>query len=146
MTTEYGDAIRVLKAGPSQRTAQTKGMERIPGVDGPTADAKRMWMARVTATPRTVGEAHHHGEAETAAYLLRGKMRVYFGKNYEKYVDAEPGDFLYAPPFLPHIEANLGDEEIEAIVARTPENIVVNLGQELELGGDGKVVRSADRS
>ena len=72
-----------------------------------------------------MGPPHHHGEAETAVYVLKG--RVYFGEDFEESVEAGPGDFVVVPVHLPHKEGNPYDEPAEAIVSRGPDNIVVNL-------------------
>lgn len=108
-------------------TAQTPGMERRPGITADTVGASKIWLGVVTAPPNEQGPPHHHGEAETAAYVLSGKVRVYFGENFEEYVEAGPGDFLFVPAHIHHIEANPFDEPHQAVLARSPDNIVVNL-------------------
>ncbi len=110
-------------------TAQTRGMERRPGITALTAGASRIWLGLVTAAPNEAGPPHHHGEAETAAYILSGRVRVYFGEDFKEYVEAGPGDFLFVPANTPHIEANPYDEPQTAVLARSPDNIVVNLGE-----------------
>ena len=95
---------------PSTTTAQTPGMERRPGIDGNTTGAGRVWLGLVTASQNTKGPPHHHGEAETAAYVLSGHVRVYYEEEYRDYVDAGPGDFIFVPAHLPHIEANVTNE------------------------------------
>ena len=71
---------------------------------------------------------HHHGEPETGAYLLSGRARIYFGENYQNYVEMSEGDFMFVPPHLPHLEANMSTtEELWWLACRSPENIVVNL-------------------
>jgi uncharacterized RmlC-like cupin family protein len=70
-----------------------------------------------------------HGEAETAAYVLSGSIRVYFGDDFKEYIDAGPGDFIFVPANTPHIEGNVTDEPAEAVLSRGPDNIVVNLGE-----------------
>ena len=71
---------------------------------------------------------HHHGEAETGAYVLSGRARVYFGENFQEYVDLSEGDFMFVPPYIPHLEVNMSTtEELWWLACRTPENIVVNL-------------------
>jgi uncharacterized RmlC-like cupin family protein len=104
-------------------------MERRPGVTADTAGASRIWLGLVTAAPHEKGPPHHHGEAETAAYILSGRVRVYFGEGFKEYVEGGPGDFLFVPAYLPHIEANPYDEPQQAVLARSPDNIVVNLGE-----------------
>ena len=108
-------------------TAQTPGMVRRPGIDSATAGVKKIWMGHVTGAPNDQGPAHHHAEAETAAYVLKGHVRVHYGDGFEQYVEAGPGDFLFVPPHLPHIEANPYDEPFEVILCRSPDNIVINL-------------------
>ena len=85
-------------------------------------------MGVVTADHKETGQPHHHGEAETAAYVLSGRVRVYFGEDFKEVVEAGPGDFLFVPPYTPHIEANPFDEPHTAVLVRAPDNIVINLG------------------
>ncbi len=84
-------------------TAQTRGMVRSPGIVPGTAGASKIWLGLVTAAPHEQGPPHHHGEAETAAYILEGRVRVYFGEDFKEYVDAGPGDFLFIPAHVHHI-------------------------------------------
>ena len=110
-------------------TTQTRGMVRRPGIDSNTAGAEKIWLGHVTCAPNTLGPPHHHGEAETAAYVLSGSIRVYFGEDFKEYIDAGPGDFIFVPANAPHIEGNVTDEPAEAVLSRGPDNIVVNLGE-----------------
>ena len=109
-------------------TIQTRGMVRQPGITSETVGVSKVWMGFVTAAPNEYGAPHHHGEAETAAYILTGHVRVYYGEDFKEYIEAGPGDFLFVPPHMPHIEANPYDEEQTAILVRAPDNIVINLG------------------
>ena len=129
-TTITGKTIQVIHGtrDPST-TTQTRGMERRPGIDSNTAGAKKIWLGHVTCAPNELGPPHHHGEAETAAYVLSGHIRVYFGEEFKEYVDAGPGDFIFVPAWMPHIEGNVTDEPAEAVLSRGPDNIVVNLGE-----------------
>jgi uncharacterized RmlC-like cupin family protein len=73
---------------------------------------------------------HHHGESETAIYVVSGHPSfVFWVDGRETRLDTEPGDFVWVPPFAPHREENpLSDEEAVVIVTRsTQEAIVVNL-------------------
>ena len=127
-TSVEGKEVQVVRGTqPASTTAQTRGMERRPGIDAQTTGAKRVWLGLVTCAPNTVGPAHHHGEAETAAYVVSGHVRVYYGEGFRDYIDGGPGDFIFVPPYLHHIEANVTDEPAEAVLSRAPDNIVVNL-------------------
>jgi len=103
-------------------------MERKPGIDANTAGASKIWLGHVTAAPNTMGPPHHHGEAETAALVLKGRVRVYFGEDFKEYAEAGPGDFIFVPAHIHHIEGNPYDEPAEIVLSRGPDNIVVNLG------------------
>lgn len=110
-----------------EQTAQTPGALRVLGVGKPTG-AHKIWMGRVRNEPGQWSVPHHHGEAETAGFLLSGHARIYFGEGYEQWVDMEPGDFCYVPPYLPHVEGNPSfTEPLEFLTARSPDNIVINL-------------------
>ena len=122
--------LRVVRAGELQpHTAQTPGMTRYPGVAGDTVGAKDLWMGYVTMQPGTRSGVHHHGDSESAIYIIRGQARFRFGSSLEEAIEAGPGDFVYVPPLLLHQEVNASDsEEIEMIVARdSQENVVVNV-------------------
>ena len=129
-TTVGGKQVKVIHGtqDPST-TAQTRGMVRNPGIDSNTVGASKIFLGLVTCEPNTLGPPHHHGEAETGAYVLKGQIRVYFGEDFKEYIDAGPGDFVFVPAHMPHIEGNVTDEPAEAVLSRGPDNIVVNLGE-----------------
>jgi uncharacterized RmlC-like cupin family protein len=120
--------IVVVKGGAaSLETTQTPGSMRFEGI-GPSTDANAIWMGRVRNGPGEWSLPHHHGEAETAGYVLSGRGRIYYGRDYREFVDLEAGDMVFVPPFVPHIEGNLSETEpLEFLTARSPRNIVVNL-------------------
>ena len=120
--------VRVLHSTqPSGTTAQTRGMERRAAIDKNTVGAEKIFMGIGTYLPNTKGPVHHHGEAETAAYVLSGRVGVYFGEGLEEYLEAGPGDFVYVPANTLHIEANPYDEPSVSVLCRAPANIVFNL-------------------
>ena len=109
-------------------TANSGGAVRVSGVSIQHTPARRLWFGKVHNDPGYRSVTHHHGEAETGGYVLSGKARIYFGEKFEDYVDMETGDWVFVPPFLPHIECNLSrNEPLTWLTTRTPENIVVNL-------------------
>lgn len=117
----------VRSADATGDTSQTAGMERLAAIDDSTG-VGRIWMGRAIGPPGMNSGPHHHGDAESAVYVISGHGRVCFGEDYGDYLDAGPGDFVFIPARLPHIEMNLSDDEaFVVIVARSPDNIVVNL-------------------
>ena len=114
---------------PPSDTAQTPGMERRPAIDAAAVGASKIWFGTVTSAPNHKGPPHQHGEAETAAYVISGHVRVHYGENFEESVEAGPGDYLFVPAHLWHIEENPYDEPSEQFLARGPDNIVINMEQ-----------------
>ncbi|WP_432489415.1 cupin domain-containing protein [Kineococcus sp. SYSU DK018] len=119
----------VTRAGQEHRgTGQSGGAVRVSGVSVQHTPATRIWFGKVSNEPGYRSLPHHHGEAETGGYVLTGRARIYFGEEFRDFVDMEAGDFVFVPPFVPHVEANMSTtEELVWLTARTPENIVVNL-------------------
>ncbi|MFJ2264141.1 cupin domain-containing protein [Streptomyces sp. NPDC087844] len=119
----------VTRAGAeSGDTADSGGAVRISGVSIQHTPATKLWFGKVGNDPGYRSVTHHHGEAETGGYVLSGRARIYFGEKFEDYVDMAEGDWVFVPPFMPHIECNLSrTEPLTWMTTRTPENIVVNL-------------------
>ena len=111
---------------PGSQTTQTPGMERKPAIHKSSVGASIIWFGTVTCAPNEIGPPHHHGEAETAAYVISGHIRVYYGEDFKEYVEAGPGDFLFVPANTWHIEQNPYDAASEQFLARGPDNIVIN--------------------
>jgi uncharacterized RmlC-like cupin family protein len=109
-------------------TGQSGGLAFVTGVGPQHTPATKLWFGKASNAPGFRSLPHHHGEAETGAYLLSGKARIYFGGGFKDYVDLSEGDFMFVPPYLPHLEANMSTtEEAWWIACRSPENIVINL-------------------
>jgi uncharacterized RmlC-like cupin family protein len=109
-------------------TAQSGGAVRISGVSIQHTPATKIWFGKVMNEPGYRSLPHHHGEAETGGYVLEGKARIFFGDNYSEFLDMSEGDFVFVPPFMPHVEVNMSTtERLVWLTTRTPDNIVVNL-------------------
>ena len=109
-------------------TAQSDGATRVSGVSAQHTPATKLWFGKVSNEPGFRSVTHHHGEAETGGYVLSGRARIYFGMRFADYVDMEEGDWVFVPPFMPHVECNLSrTRPLVWMTTRTPENIVVNL-------------------
>lgn len=122
--------IRVVKAGELDlNTPQTPGMTRAAAITHATAGAQKLWAGTVVVDPGAKTGPHHHGELETVLYIVRGRARFRWGSKLEFVAEADPGDFIYVPPYVPHQELNARpDQPVEAVVVRSgQEPIVVNL-------------------
>ncbi len=109
-------------------TGQSGGAVRVSGVSPQHTPATKIWFGRVSNEPGYRSLPHHHGEAETGGYVLTGWGRIYYGEGYAQFIDMYEGDFVFVPPFMPHVEVNMSnDAELVWLTCRTPDNIVVNL-------------------
>ncbi len=100
----------------------------MTGVGPQHTPATKIWFGKASNPPSFRSLPHHHGEAETGAYVLSSRARVYFGKDFQEFVDLSEGDFMFVPPFVPHLEVNMSTtEELWWLACRSPENIIVNL-------------------
>jgi uncharacterized RmlC-like cupin family protein len=121
--------VHVRRGELSGDTLQTSGMTRLEAISGKSARSEKVWMGQTHVAPGVNSGDHHHGEAETAIYVLSGHPAFVFADgDREVRLATEPGDYIFVPPFVPHREENPGPEEAVVIIARSSqEGIVVNL-------------------
>ena len=80
--------------------------------------------------PGTRSADHHHGESETAIYVVSGHpVFVFLEDGAERRIETKPGDYVYVPPFVPHREENPSATRRRSwcLARSTQEAIVVNL-------------------
>jgi uncharacterized RmlC-like cupin family protein len=133
MNDEFHPNLRhVPGAQVDAETAQTAGMRRFAAISNHTVGSERLWMGQTHVSPSTASDNHHHGEAETAIYVVSGTPEFVFldeQTGVERRIHAAPGDFVFVPPYTPHREEN-NDPDSEAVVVlarSTQEAIVINL-------------------
>lgn len=122
--------VKIIKPADRDRgTAQTPGMRREAGISAGTSGSAGLWMGTAVNDPGAASGVHHHGANESGIYILRGRVRFRWGEKLEHVADAEPGDFVFVPPFEIHMEENMdSDNEAELLLARnSQEAIVVNV-------------------
>ena len=111
-------------------TAQTAGMSRFAALSGDLCGSRALWMGRTHVAPGATSGPHHHGHSETGIYVVSGTPAfLYREDGRDVRIETRPGDFVYVPPHVPHIESNEhSDQEAVVVIARsTQEAIVVNL-------------------
>ena len=129
-TRKNAKVIVVPKPSDTTATSQTRGMQRAPAISAKSVGATQIWMCYLTVSPNELGQAHHHGEAHTAAYTISGTARIYFGEDLEEFVELGAGDFAFDPPGLVHRVEHASDQEPwKGVLARCPANIVVNFDE-----------------
>lgn len=115
-----GDVITVKS--PEAILSKQK-LKQFVGISRDTAGATGLSMNLVIIPPGGAAEAHYHNGFESAVYLVQGRVETRFGKNLEKSVINESGDFIFIPPNVPHQPRNLSDTESAiAIVSRNDAN------------------------
>src|ERR1700744_3083138 len=110
-------------------TGQTAGMTRREAVSGKSVGAEKLWMGQTHVAAGAKSGNHHHGEAETAIYVVSGTPAFVFADGDEEIrLETTPGDYIFVPPYVPHRGENRGSGEAVVVIARsTQEAIVVNL-------------------
>ncbi|MCV7230797.1 cupin domain-containing protein [Mycolicibacterium komossense] len=107
-------------------------MQRFEAISNSSVGSEKLWMGQTHVSPSTASGDHHHGEAETAIYVVSGNPEFVFideNTGQESRIQAAPGDYVFVPPYTPHREEN-NDPQQEAVVViarSTQEAIVVNL-------------------
>ena len=106
----------VQRISPDQRTegAPTPGMTREEAIA-----TDRMWAGLGRTDAGVVSGWHHHGDHESAIYVLSGALRMEFGPGGTEVLDAGPGDFVYVAAGAVHRESNPTGEEAEIVVVRS---------------------------
>jgi uncharacterized RmlC-like cupin family protein len=121
--------FRVIRPADRMPDTASGAMRREAAVSNALVGAGALWFGYVELAPGAVSAVHHHGESESAIYVISGHARFWSGADLSESHDAEAGDFVWVPPHEVHVEANRSDTEpVRMAVARsTQEAIVVNL-------------------
>jgi uncharacterized RmlC-like cupin family protein len=113
-------AVRRIAPEDRREGQSTAGMVREEAVatDG-------MWAGFVRTGAGMVSDWHHHGDWESAIYVIDGTMRFEFGAGGGESTDARPGDFIYVPRNAVHRELSTSEEEAHFVVVRAGSGQVV---------------------
>jgi uncharacterized RmlC-like cupin family protein len=124
------NGVRIIRAGElSSNTPQTPGMQRRAAVTTAVTGATKLWAGTVTIEPQAKTGAHHHGDLESVIYVVNGLARLRWGEQLEFVAEAEAGDFIYVPPYVPHQEINASNDlQLHCVLTRSgQQGLVVNL-------------------
>lgn len=84
-----------------------------------------LWAGMVRTEPRSSTGWHHHGDYDTCAYVVSGRLQMESGAGGAEVVVAEPGDFVFVPKGAIHREGNPSDGDGEVVVVRVGTGQVV---------------------
>jgi uncharacterized RmlC-like cupin family protein len=124
------NGVRIIRAAElDANTAQTLGMQRRAAVTTERTGAAKLWAGTVTIDANAKTGAHHHGDLESVIYVVSGIARLRWGDRLEYVAEAEQGDFIFVPPYVPHQEINASaDLQLHCVLARSGQTgLVVNL-------------------
>jgi uncharacterized RmlC-like cupin family protein len=124
------NGVRVIKGSQlDANTAQTPGMFRQAAINHARVGAEKIWAGTVTIEPNAKTGVHHHGALESVIFVLRGKARLRWGHRLEYVAEADAGDFIFVPPYVPHQEINADPSQpLECVLVRSDnEAVVVNI-------------------
>jgi uncharacterized RmlC-like cupin family protein len=112
---------RLIRGGGAYRGKQ--GLEYFEGVSAESAGSTGLCLHRLVIPPGGRAEPHLHEAHESAVFVLSGEAVMWHGDRLEQRMDLRAGDFVYIPPGIPHLPANLSDSEpAVAVIARTDPN------------------------
>ncbi len=115
--------LRVIKPADRALDQASGGMRREAAVSRAMVGAERIWLGYVELEPGDISAAHHHGEAESAIYMISGHARFVTEAGTH---DAEAGDVVWVPPHVVHVEANRSfGEAVRMIVTRSTQQTLV---------------------
>ncbi len=119
--------VRVIKGDRlDPNTAQTPGMFRQAAINHARVGAQKLWVGTVSIQPDAKTGVHHHGALESVIYVVRGRARMRWGERLEFVAEAEAGDFIFVPPYVPHQEINASaDQPLECVLVRSDNEAVV---------------------
>jgi uncharacterized RmlC-like cupin family protein len=99
-----------------------QGLNYVDGISAESVGSQGICMMTLTIPPGGHAKAHLHENHETAIYVLSGEGTMWYGDNLSECLTVKAGEFLYIPAGVPHLPANLTDEPVVAVLARTDPN------------------------
>ena len=107
-------AVRLI-----DRPAPSEGLRRVELVPSPTAPTRHLGVGLIWTPPGGGSPAsHHHGEAETAVYVLEGRAGFYCGGGLRERAEGGAGTFIFIAPNVVHQEYNAAPVAHTIVVAR----------------------------
>lgn len=82
------------------------------GIGAKTVEKPNLKMIRTVVPPGVRNQRHYHVNCDVGMYMLKGRLRMFFGPNHELEEDiAEGGDFVFIPAGVIHGLMNLSDTQ-----------------------------------
>src|SRR6266516_1478140 len=107
------DGVRVIPGNQlDPNVPSTPGMDRKAAINLARAGAQKLWAGTVSII-----------------YVVKGRARMRWGEHLQFTAEANPGDFIFVPPYVPHQEINASrDEVLECVLVRSDgQAVAINL-------------------
>ena len=92
----------MIRAGDRVPDVASGAMVREAAISEGICEARKLWVGYVELPKGSVSAVHHHGEAESAIYVISGRARFLCGESLDEELDAGAGDFVWVPPHVVH--------------------------------------------
>jgi uncharacterized RmlC-like cupin family protein len=107
------DPVKRIVPGERVIGDPTPGMTREQAIA-----VEGLWSGLVRTDAHMTSGWHHHGDYDTAIYVVFGSLHMESGPGGAEVLDAVAGDFVFVPKEAVHRESNPGDVESQLIVTR----------------------------
>jgi uncharacterized RmlC-like cupin family protein len=102
---------------PDPETLSSQKLSHFVGICASTTGASAIAMYLTIIPPGGIAEPHYHPFHETAIYLLKGRVEIFYGEGLKQCRVCEAGDFIFTPPGVPHQPRNLSATEPVYVLA-----------------------------
>ncbi|GGJ50798.1 cupin domain-containing protein [Deinococcus roseus] len=100
-----------------------QGLQYQMGISAQSTASQGLCLHLNTFLPGARAKAHLHQNHETAIYMLKGAVGMWYGEGLKEHLVVQAGDYLYIPANMPHLPYNLSEtEEALAVLSRTDPN------------------------
>lgn len=97
-----------------------QGFQRIHIFDPDTVKNGELALEYVILPTGAESRPHSHIDTHTVVFTIQGSVRIYFGEELENQLTVAPQESVYIPPGVIHHVVNEHEEDMIAVVARTP--------------------------
>ena len=122
--------IKIMKLD-LKKFQKSQGFKRIPIFNEENLGISDICLEYVILPKGKESIPHLHVDTFSVIFTLKGVAKIFYGENLESFGEAHQGDSVYIPPNIIHYVINEYDQEMVAVVARTPSQHIVKEFPEL---------------
>jgi len=101
-------------------SSNEQGYKRVQVFGGHNIQSGKISLEYVVLPKGAESMPHAHLETDTVVFTLQGKVKIYYGEALSEQVVVMPLGCVHIPPGVIHHVVNEHDEDMIAVVARTP--------------------------